>query len=311
MLIMPTSVRRVAGFPQHQLGSHHGSGYDDLVAPVLLAAMAERNTDMRISTGRHPCWPTRHLRGRGLRHVDVLSGGRVSSSPAGALLSVHYECSASTSTSRVSLSTRPRAHRRLWTGEGVGGRCHSAAIQRRCTIMTNPLQQGVPTSGSGGGKSRPTPHHRRPARLSSWLPSAFGPPAKFQGRGRHLPRALPRRRATGTSRSVGGRSWHVTSAARNSQPKTRGRSATGAIKRLEPSRLLKKRQPQRPEYLHEALQLRVAVQTLREAIVGGGWWAVRRGDRAHRARWAKMRGADLHLCYMRHGGLTQLRWLER
>ena len=78
MLIDAAVLCDEAGFHSINLGEHHGLGYEISSPPVLLAAIAERTTDLRLSTAVTLLANLDTFRlAEDYATVDVISGGRV------------------------------------------------------------------------------------------------------------------------------------------------------------------------------------------------------------------------------------------
>lgn len=171
------------GFSSVHLGEHHFCDYILSAPPIVLAAIAERTTTLRLSTGVTLGANLDPLRvAEDYATVDVLSGGRVEPVLGRGTFFPH--------TYRA-LGQDPRASKevfaehlellvRLWTEEHVTWSGQHHPPLHDVTVQPRPLQQPRPPIWVGAGTSPES--IELAARLGLWLmlPTVFGTPELFR-----------------------------------------------------------------------------------------------------------------------------------
>jgi alkanesulfonate monooxygenase SsuD/methylene tetrahydromethanopterin reductase-like flavin-dependent oxidoreductase (luciferase family) len=286
-----------AGFHSINLGEHHGLGYEISAPPVLLAAIAERTANLRLSTAVTLLANLDTFRlAEDYATVDVISGGRVEivAGRGNFFASTYTLFGQDVDESRDRFDEALRLLCELWSGDGVewSGRFRPSINGE--PIMPNPLQTGVPPIWIGGGSSADTAMIAGELGLKLMLPSAFGPPAKFREAVDIYRDAFAK--AGHPHAAEVGASWHVNVGRDSQDAKDRWE------KRYEgyhawTQQLLKKVNPNVPEYLLKPFNYEWLCSS-GPAIVGS---PAEVADRI--GSLGQMLGADLHLCYMDMGGL--------
>src|SRR2546428_12499202 len=159
MLIDAAVIADDAGFHSVNVGEHHGLGYEISSPPVLLAAMAERTTDLRLSTAVTLLANLDTFRlAEDYATVDVISGGRVEIvAGRGNFFASTYELFGQhVDESRDRFDEALELLCQLWTGEGVEWKGNFRPPINGEPVMPAPLQQGVPPIWIGGGRSAAT-----------------------------------------------------------------------------------------------------------------------------------------------------------
>ncbi|MTD54063.1 LLM class flavin-dependent oxidoreductase [Amycolatopsis pithecellobii] len=181
-IVEAAAVADEAGFHGVHIGEHHGLDYIYSAPPVILAAIAERTRNLRLSTAVTLAANLDPVRAaEDYATVDVLSGGRCEVvvgrgnifAATFTLFGQRVEDSAELFAERVELLIR------LWSGETVNwpGSRHRAAITG--FELQPPPTGGVPL-WVGGGSSVATIELAARLGLDLMLPSVFGNPANFK-----------------------------------------------------------------------------------------------------------------------------------
>src|SRR6266540_4118580 len=152
MLIDAAILCDESGFHSINLGEHHGLGYEISSPPVLLAAMAERTTRLRLSTAVALLANLDTLRlAEDYATVDVISGGRVEIVVGrGNFFASTYTLFGQTLDEALDLLVR------LWPGEGLHWQGRFRPPINGEPLMPRPLQRGIPPVWVGGGSSPDT-----------------------------------------------------------------------------------------------------------------------------------------------------------
>lgn len=168
------------GFDLVHIGEHHGSGYQTSSPPVVLAAIGERTTRLRLSTGVALVANLDPVRmAEDYATVDVLSGGRAEIvAGRGSLFARTFEY----------LGQDPRQSKALFAEHlgllvrllGEERVSHPGGLRRPLEAFTSrPRPVGALPVWVGGGSSLDTPMLAARLGLPLMLPSVFGPPAAF------------------------------------------------------------------------------------------------------------------------------------
>ena len=193
------------GFTSVQVGEHHFCDYIVSSPPVVLAAIAERTSTLRLSTGVTLGVNLDPVRvAEDYATVDVLSGGRVEPCIGRGTFFPH---------TFAAFGQDPRqAHGifaehlelllELWTHDEIDWRGSFRAPLRGPTTTPRPLQQPRPPIWLGAGASATSVELA--ARLGLWLmlPTVFGTPEHVRSDGRAV------RGELGAARPRSGRSSH-------------------------------------------------------------------------------------------------------
>jgi alkanesulfonate monooxygenase SsuD/methylene tetrahydromethanopterin reductase-like flavin-dependent oxidoreductase (luciferase family) len=164
------------------IGEHHGIGYTFSTPPVLLAAIAERTTRLRLGTAVALAANLDPLRlAEDYATVDVLSGGRVDLvTGRGNFFEKTYDLfGQSVADSADRFAEAMELLCTLWPGNPVEwqGRFRPPIDGQR--LQPAPIQTERPPFWIGGGSSRDTAELTGRLGLGLMLPSAFGKPDKF------------------------------------------------------------------------------------------------------------------------------------
>jgi alkanesulfonate monooxygenase SsuD/methylene tetrahydromethanopterin reductase-like flavin-dependent oxidoreductase (luciferase family) len=297
MLIDAAILCDEGGFHSINLGEHHGLGYEISSPPVLLAAIAERTKNLRLSTAVTLLANLDTFRlAEDYATVDVISGGRVEIvAGRGNFFASTYELFGQhVDESRDRFDEALALLCELWAGEGVHWQGKFRPSINGEPVMPNPLQQGVPPIWIGGGSSPDTAIIAAELGLKIMLPSAFGPPEKFRDA---VDIYLEHFEKAGHDHAPEvGASWHV-NVGRNSQD-----AKSRWEKRYEgyhawTQGLLRQVNPNVPEYLLKPFSYEWLCRA-GPAVVGS---PAEVAERIHTL--GDMLGATLHLCYMDMGGI--------
>ncbi|MEV5413192.1 LLM class flavin-dependent oxidoreductase [Thermopolyspora sp. NPDC052614] len=181
-IVEASAVADEAGFHGVHIGEHHGLEYIYSAPPVILAAIAERTTNLRLSTGVTLAANLDPVRvAEDYATVDVLSGGRCEVVVGRghffvatyALFGQRVEDSHELFNDAIELLLQ------LWSGETVNwpGSRHRAPIEG-FTLQPPPVD-GIPL-WVGGGASETTVDLTARLGLDLLLPSVFGDPEKLK-----------------------------------------------------------------------------------------------------------------------------------
>ncbi|QGZ93764.1 LLM class flavin-dependent oxidoreductase [Terricaulis silvestris] len=182
MTIEAAAVGDRVGLHGIYIGEHHGIDYTFSAPPVLLSAIAERTTNLRVGTAVALAANLDPFRlAEDYATVDVISGGRLDLvTGRGNFFEGTYTLfgqSVSDSPARFSESMELLC--KLWPGEPVHwiGAFRPPINGQR--LQPTPLQQGELPFWVGGGSSPDTAKLAGRLGLKLMLPSAFGRPDKF------------------------------------------------------------------------------------------------------------------------------------
>src|SRR2546423_8097184 len=163
MLIDAAVIADQAGFHSVNVGEHHGLGYEISSPPVLLAAMAERTVQLRLSTAVALLANLDTLRlAEDYATVDVISGGRVEIVVGrGNFFASTYTLFGQTlEESRDRFDEALDLLVQLWPGNGLHWQGRFRPPINGEPLMPRPPQEGAAPASVGGGRTTATP---RPA----------------------------------------------------------------------------------------------------------------------------------------------------
>lgn len=171
-----------AGFTSFHLGEHHFCDYISSSPPVVLAAVAERTTTLRLSTGVTLGVNLDPVRvAEDYATVDVLSGGRVEPCIGRGTLFPHTFAAFGQDPrqSQAMFAEHLELLLELWTHDEVDWSGSFRAPLKGPSTTPRPVQQPRPPIWLGAGASSTSVEHA--ARLGLWLmlPTVFGTPKHF------------------------------------------------------------------------------------------------------------------------------------
>jgi alkanesulfonate monooxygenase SsuD/methylene tetrahydromethanopterin reductase-like flavin-dependent oxidoreductase (luciferase family) len=304
MLIDAAVIADEAGFHSINIGEHHGLGYVISAPPVLLSAIAERTTTLRLSTAVSLLANLDTFRlAEDYATVDVVSGGRVEMvvgrgnffAGTYTLFGQHVDESRDRFDEALDLLCR------LWPGEPLDWSGRFRAPIAGWPLQPKPLQQGIPPVWVGGGSSPDTASIAADLGLKLMLPSAFGPPEKFR---EAVDIYLERFAQAGHDHPPEvGACWHV-NVARNSQDaKSRWEQRYRAYHGWTQA-ILRHVNPSIPDYLMKPFDYEWLCSN-GPAVVGS---PAEVAERIHKL--GDVLGATLHICYADMGGIPAAEYLE-
>ena len=182
MMIDAAVIADKVGFHGINIGEHHGLDYAFSTPPVLLAAIAERTTRLKLSTAVALAANLDPWRiAEDYATVDVISGGRME------LVTGRGNFFESTYTLFGQLPAESAARFaegmellcKLWPGEPVHWTGNFRAPINGEALQPKPIQSNRLPFWIGGGSSRDTAELAGRLGLKLMLPSAFGKPDKF------------------------------------------------------------------------------------------------------------------------------------
>ena len=170
------------GFASIHLGEHHFCEYILSAPAVVLAAIAERTTTLRLSTGVTLGVNLDPVRvAEDYATVDVLSGGRVEPVIGRGTFFPHTFAGfgQDPAHARAVFAEHLEILVRLWTDEEVTWSGEHHCPLDRITTHPRPLQRPCPPIWVGGGSSMASVDLAARLGLGLMLPSVFGTPASF------------------------------------------------------------------------------------------------------------------------------------
>jgi alkanesulfonate monooxygenase SsuD/methylene tetrahydromethanopterin reductase-like flavin-dependent oxidoreductase (luciferase family) len=182
MLIDAAVIADQAGFNGINIGEHHGIDYTFSTPPVLLAAIAERTTKLRLGTAVALAANLDTFRlAEDYAAVDVISNGRVDivTGRGNFFESTYTLFGQSPEESPARFAEAMELLCTLWSGKPVHwtGKFRSPINGER--LQPLPVQNEELPFWVGGGSSRDTAELAGRLGLKLMLPSAFGRPDKF------------------------------------------------------------------------------------------------------------------------------------
>jgi alkanesulfonate monooxygenase SsuD/methylene tetrahydromethanopterin reductase-like flavin-dependent oxidoreductase (luciferase family) len=304
-LIEAAVIADQGGFHSINLGEHHGLGYDISAPPVILSAVAERTTNIRLSTAVALLANLDTFRlAEDYATVDVISGGRVEVvvGRGNFFASTYALFGQSVEESRGRFDEALDLLVRLWPGEGLQWEGQYRPAINGEPLMPKPIQQGVPPVWVGGGSSDETAAITGRLGLKLMLPSAFGPPAKFRPAVDVYLEAFAD--AGHDHEPEVGACWHVNVGGNSQVAKARWEQRYRAYHGWTQG-LLRRVNPSIPDYLLRPFDFDWLCRS-GPAIVGS---PAEVAERIHTL--GDMLGATLHLCYLDMGGLPGGEFLEQ
>jgi alkanesulfonate monooxygenase SsuD/methylene tetrahydromethanopterin reductase-like flavin-dependent oxidoreductase (luciferase family) len=297
MVVDAAVIADRAGFYGINIGEHHGIDYVFSAPPVLLAAIAEHTTRLRLGTAVTLLANLDAFRtAEDYATVDVLSGGRVEivAGRGNFFVSTYTLFGQDVAESHERFDEAVDLICQLWSGEPVHwtGRFRPAIDGVRLT--PSPVRPHHLPISIGGGSSKDTALLAARLGLKLMLPSAFGNPEAFRP---VTDIYLEEFANAGHSHAPAvGACWHVnvapTSQAAKLRFEPRYRGYHGWMQQL-----LKRVNPAVPDYLLKPFDYDWLLSN-GPAIAGS---PTEVAERLHKL--ADMLGADLHLLYMDMGGM--------
>jgi alkanesulfonate monooxygenase SsuD/methylene tetrahydromethanopterin reductase-like flavin-dependent oxidoreductase (luciferase family) len=180
--IVELAVRCEAlGFDSVWLGEHHLCDYILSSPPIVLAAIAERTTRMRLGTGVTLLGSLDPVRAaEDYATVDVLSDGRVEVvAGRGVLRRTYSDFGYDPDQSRELYDENVELLLAAWTGEPAQFEAKHRPSLRGVTVHPRPMQRPHPPLWIGGGSSFGSIDLAARLGLPLMLPSVLAPPAAF------------------------------------------------------------------------------------------------------------------------------------
>ena len=169
------------GFDSVWLGEHHLCDYILSCPPVVLAAIGERTSQIRLGTGVTLAGSLDPVRtAEDYATLDVLSGGRVELvSGRGVMRRTYSDFGHDPDRSREIYAENVELIVRLWTESEVSWQGEYRAPLDRVSIKPRPAQTPRPPIWIGGGSSNASIDLAARLGLKLMLPTVFGPPDAF------------------------------------------------------------------------------------------------------------------------------------
>lgn len=299
MLVEAAVLAESAGFHGVNVGEHHGLEYIYSAPPVILAAIAERTSTLRLGTAVTLLANLDPLRvAEDYATVDVLSGGRVEvvAGRGNFFVSTYELFGQSIDESRGRFDEAAELLQRLWSEPRVTWRGRYRAPIDDISLQPPPLQRPHPPIWIGGGASPETAELAARLGLKLMLPSAFGNPEVFAPVAEAYRTAF---RAAGHRHDPEvGACWHVNVAINSQDAKRRWRPRYEAYHTWMKA-LLHRVNPEPPSYLNKPFDYEWLLEH-GPAVAGSPAEVVERLESL-----GELLGADTHLLYMDMGGLPQ------
>ena len=168
------------GFYGVNIGEHHGLEYIYSAPPVILAAIAERTRNLRLSTAVTLAANLDPVRvAEDYATLDVLSGGRMEMvvGRGNFFTSTYHAFGQDPEDSHELFGENIELILDLWSGRSVSWSGKFRAPLENFTL--NPAPEAMPAMWIGGGASESTTELAARLGLNLMLPSAFGNPAIF------------------------------------------------------------------------------------------------------------------------------------
>lgn len=181
-LIDAAEIADRTGWHGVNIGEHHGIAYTFSTPPVILAAMAERTTRLRLGTAVALAANLDPLRlAEDYAAVDVISGGRVDivTGRGNFFESTYTLFGQAPDESPDRFAEGMELLCALWPGEPVHWKGRFRPPINGESLQPKPVQAGAKPFWVGGGSSRSTAELAGRLGLRLMLPSAFGKPDKF------------------------------------------------------------------------------------------------------------------------------------
>lgn len=182
-MIVEMAVRaEAAGFNGVNVGEHHGLEYIVSAPPVLLAAIAEHTTALRLGTAVTLLANLDALRiAEDYATVDVLSGGRVDivSGRGNFFESTYTLFGQAIDESRDRFTENAELLDALWSGESVSWQGNFRAPVTALAVQPRPLQSATEALWLGGGSSNDSVELAARLGWKLMLPAILGNPENF------------------------------------------------------------------------------------------------------------------------------------
>lgn len=182
MMIDAAVVADEIGLHGINIGEHHGLDYAFSTPPVLLAAIAERTSRLKLGTAVALAANLDPLRiAEDYAAVDAISGGRVElvTGRGNFFESTYTLFGQLPSESAARFAESMELICKLWPGESVHWSGRFRPPLNGEALQPRPIQSGRLPFWIGGGSSRDTAELAGRLGLKLMLPSAFGKPDKF------------------------------------------------------------------------------------------------------------------------------------
>lgn len=182
MWIEAAQIADRGGFYGVNFGEHHGLDYVFSAPPVMLAAIAAKTTNIKLSTAVALAANLDPFRlAEDYATVDVISGGRVEIvTGRGNFFETTYNLfGQDPQSSPARFAEAMELLCELWKGEPVHWTGQFRPPINGERLQPTPVQTGVPPFWVGGGSSPETAQLAGRLGLKLMLPSAFGRPDKF------------------------------------------------------------------------------------------------------------------------------------
>jgi alkanesulfonate monooxygenase SsuD/methylene tetrahydromethanopterin reductase-like flavin-dependent oxidoreductase (luciferase family) len=304
MVVDAAIVADQSGFYGINIGEHHGIDYVFSAPPVLLAAIAEHTTRLRLGTAVTLVANLDAFRAaEDYATVDVLSGGRVEivAGRGNFFVSTYTLFGQDVAESHERFEEALELICQLWSGQPVSWQGRFRPAIDRVRLTPAPLQPSPLPISIGGGSSDATALLSARLGLRLMLPSAFGNPENFRGVTDTYLEAFAQA-GHAHAPSVGA-CWHVNvaptsqAAKQRFEPRYRGYHAWMQA-------LLKQVNPAVPDYLLKPFDYDWLLSN-GPAIAGSPAEVAERLQKL-----GEMLDADLHLLYMDMGGMPADEYLE-
>lgn len=181
-LVEAAAVADQVGFHGFHVGEHHGIDYTTSAPPVVLSAIGERTSTLRLSTAVTLAANLDPIRvAEDYATVDALSGGRceVVAGRGNFFVSTYTLFGQELADSHELFADNVELLTQLWTGKEVNwpGSRHRAPID---DFTLRPAPVGAMPLWIGGGASESSTELAARLGLDLMLPSAFGKPEAFK-----------------------------------------------------------------------------------------------------------------------------------
>ena len=176
-MVAQAVAAEAGGFRSFHVGEHHFCDYITSSPPVILAAIAERTTTLRLSTGVTLGVNLDPVRvAEDSATVDVLSGGRVEPCVGRGTFFPHTFAGfgQDPTKARAVFAEHLELLLRLWESENVTWSGQHRAPLHDVTVQPRPHQQPRPPVWVGGGASADTVELAARLGLRLMLPTVFG-----------------------------------------------------------------------------------------------------------------------------------------
>ncbi|HZQ78506.1 MAG TPA: LLM class flavin-dependent oxidoreductase [Acidimicrobiia bacterium] len=182
-IIEQAAAADAAGFAGINIGEHHAGEFASAAPPVILAAIAERTTNLRLGTAVTLLANLDAFRvAEDYATLDVISGGRVDLVAGRGNLFPHtYRLfGQSVDDSRQLFEENVHLVLAAWSGQEVHWKGLGRPPIHGARLQPLPVQQPHPPLWIGGGGSSETADLAARLALPMALPSAFGEPNRFR-----------------------------------------------------------------------------------------------------------------------------------